>query len=413
MRKIAVVGGGAGGLIFSSKLSHELSREISEEAVKITVFDGSEYHEFQPGYLGVAFRGRDPERIRRPLKSLLTRGVELIPENCSKIDLDSRFVESGRTGRRFEFDDILIATGSIPDPEQIPGLKEANHDFHTSAHSSSELFRRISEFKKGRILTGIAGLPYKCPPSPNESAFMLDEFFTKRKLRDKVNITFLTPYLRPYSAEAINDIIEPMYRDRNIETVTGINLDSVDPVKKEVVSLEGETMAYDELILVPPHTTAGVHKDTNYVDSDNWILTDKIDLHIKNYDYAFAIGDTTNIPISKAGVEAHLQAIVVANNLISEIKGLGDRYAFTGRLQCSMETGYHQATFVIGTYDRPIEKIYPSTYNYIQKKLMERIYWSSLRGGFEWMFKMHFGADYYHKLATISPQGKSTRTGGM
>ena len=116
---------------------------------------------------------------------------------------------------------------------------------------------------------------------------------------------------------------------------------------------------------------------------------------MKDYDYAFAIGDNTNLPISKAGVEAHLEGIVVANNISAEIKGTSERYLFTGRFQCTMETGFHKATFVVGTYEKPVKKIYPSFSNYLKKKIMSKIYWNAELGKLEWLFKLNFGEDYY------------------
>lgn len=409
MNNIAIVGGGAGGLILASKLAKELHDDLKNGKVSITIFDGAVYHEFQPGYLGIAFRGESTAGMIRPLKELIYPGIKLVAENCSIINLDSRYVITGLSNERYDFDTIVVSTGCVTDSAQIPGLAEANHDFHTNAARSADLYQRLSKFESGRIVVGIAGLPYKCPPSPNEGAFMLDEFFTKRGKRDKVEITFLTPYLRAYSAEPISEIITPLYEERNINVVTGYNLDSVDAEKKELISLEGDVVQYDELILVPPHKTVEVIKKSDFADDDGWIITDKRDMHIKDYDYAFSIGDNTNIPISKAGVEAHLQAIVVANNIIEDLIGGADKYLFTGRMQCSMETGYHQATFVVGTYDRPVEKKYPSTLNYLEKKFMERIYWASLKGGYEWLFEMHFGNDYYKKIAQQARPPQASR----
>ena len=64
-----------------------------------------------------------------------------------------------------------------------------------------------------------------------------------------------------------------------------------------------------------------------------------------------------------------------------------------------METGWHQATFVIGTYDTPVQEIKPSMKNYMEKKVMEKIYWSSLGGHYEWLFKYHFKNDYFSKIS--------------
>lgn len=409
MKNIAVVGGGAGGLILASKIAKKMRSELDAGKIAITIFDGAENHEFQPGYLGVAFRGQRVGRMLRPLKTLIYPGVTLIPENCSIVDIENRYVVTEKSMNRYEFDTIVVATGCVADPSQIPGMSQANYDFHTSASKSAELYEALSKFKSGKIVVGVGGLPYKCPPSPNEAAFMLDEFFTKRKIRDKVDITFLTPYLRAYSAEPISQVITPMYEDRNINLLTGFNIDSVDPEKKEVISLEGDALDYDMLVLVPPHRTVDAISSSEFVDGDGWVITDKRDMHIKDYDDAFSIGDNTNIPISKAGVEAHLQGIVVANNIVEDYVGGTDRYLFTGRMQCSMETGYHQATFVIGTYERPVEKKPPSIINYLEKKFMERIYWASLKGGYEWLFASHFGNDYYDVLTQKRPPRNTSK----
>ncbi len=395
MKKIAIIGSGAGGLITSSKLAKDLSKQIRNEEVSITIFDRNLEQEFQPGYLEVAFRGTDPAKIIRRVEGLVSPGVKLVYENVEKVDLADRYLQTEGSKEKYGFDYLIISTGSSPDYKQISGLREDNMDFHTDAYNSNLIYQRISKIRSGRIVVGIAGLPYKCPPSPNESAFMLDEYFRKQGLRDNVEITYITPFTRIYSAESINEVIEPIYEKRSIESVTAFNTDYVDTDRKEINSMEGETLKYDYLFLTPPHKTASFLKGTEFSDEDGWVKVDRRDLHITSYGDSFAIGDTTNLPISKAGVEAHLEGIVVANNIAAEINGTERKYRFTGRTQCSMETGFHKATFVVGTYDKPVEKIEPSTMNYVEKKVMEKIYWGSLHGHYEWLFKYHFKEDYF------------------
>lgn len=398
MKSIVILGAGTGGALVANRLARDLSDKVKSGEVAITVLDGARFHEFQPDYLSIAFRGARPKSIRRPIRELILRQVHFVNENCSKIDLDNRFVVAEKSNRQVGFDYIIFALGCMPDPGQIPGLTETNLDFHTSAEASSILYERLSRFSGGKILTGIAGLPYKCPPSPNESTFLIHEFFTKKRIRDRVHLSFLTPYLRPYPAEPISEVIEPLYKERKIETLLGFNVDRVEPAEKKVYSMEGESVGYDELFLVPPHTTPRVIRHTEFSDGDGWIITDKRDLHVKNYRNAFAIGDNTNLPISKAGVESHLEGIVVAKNIAAEIRGSSERYLFTGRFQCSMETGFHQATFVIGTYTKQVQKIHPSFINYVKKKIMSKIYWRAELGQLEWLFKLNFGEDYYEMM---------------
>ncbi|MGC8608293.1 MAG: NAD(P)/FAD-dependent oxidoreductase [Thermoplasmata archaeon] len=393
MKNILIVGGGAGGLMSANAFARSLPQDIRKGEIKVTIIDPAEYHEFQPGYIGIAFKGSRPSEARRKIKSLLLPGIDFINAACEKIDPDNHNVTIS-SGMKLSYDYLIVATGCYPDYSQISGLENSNMDYHSSAEKSAKIYRRISEIKGGNILTGIAGLPYKCPPSPNETAFLLDEFFTKRGMRRDVNIKFITPYMKAYPAEPINEVIDPLFRERGIDLVTGFTLDSVNTDKKTLVSLEGDEIKYDDLFLVPPNKPADFLKGSPFCDEDGWIRTDKKDLHIDRYGNAFAIGDSTNIPISKAGVEAHLQSVAVTRNIISEIRRDGQRYEFTGRTQCSMETGYEEATFVIGSYAKPVKKLYPSRGKYFEKKMMEMMYWESLQGSMELLFKLNFGDDY-------------------
>ena len=393
MKRILVVGGGAGGLITANKLAQDLSVELKKEAISISVVDPAVYHEFQPGYIGIAFKGEKPEAMRRHVSSLILRGINLIPEKCARIIPEENKIVTG-SGRNMNYDYLVVSTGCEPDYSQIDGLSGDNLDYHTSAEKSVNVYRAISSMKSGNIVVGIAGLPYKCPPSPNEAALLLDEFFTRSGLRDRVSINFITPYIRIYPAEPINEVIEPLFTERNIEMTTGFTVDRVDTAGKKVISLEGDEIPYDTLMLVPPHKPGDFLKGQEFTDEDGWIKTDKTDLHISKYENAFAIGDVTNIPISKAGVEAHLEGIVVGENIVSDITGNNVKALFTGRTQCSMETGYGKATFVIGTYTKPVLKLPPSKDKYIMKKMMEAMYWDALMGRTEAIFKAYFGDDY-------------------
>ncbi len=393
MKRILIVGGGAGGLITANKLAQDLSVELKKEEISISVIDPAVYHEFQPGYIGIAFKGEKPEAMRRHVSSLILRGINLIPEKCARIIPEENKIVTG-SGRNMSYDYLVVGTGCEPDYSQIDGLSRDNLDYHTSAEKSANLYRAVSSMKTGKIVVGIAGLPYKCPPSPNEAALLLDEFFTRSGLRERVSINFVTPYIRIYPAEPINEVIEPLFRERNIEMSTGFTVDRIDTAGKKVISLEGDEIPYDTLMLVPPHKPGDFLKGQDFTDEDGWIKTGKTDLHISTYENAFAIGDVTNIPISKAGVEAHLEGIVVGENIVSDITGNNVKALFTGRTQCSMETGYGKATFVIGTYTKPVLKLSPSKDKYIMKKMMEAMYWDALMGRTEAIFKAYFGDDY-------------------
>jgi len=400
--KIVIVGGGTGGTLAANLLARHFSVEIADEDVQVTLVTNSRFHMFQPGLLEVAFEGKAPDSIIREERPLVNRKVSYVEENVERIDLQKKEVLLAE-GRKLDYDFIILATGSVPNPDSIPGLREASLNFHTSIQESLRIWNTLQEFEKGRVIVGIAGVPHKCPPSPNEAIFLLDDYLRKTGRREHASLTFLTPYPRPYPAEPMSKVVEPLFQKRGIEIITFFNVESVDPAKKELYALEGETAHFDLLIMVPPHRGADVIIKSGIGDKDGWIPTDKHTMKISGYDNAYAIGDATNIPVSKTGVTAHLEAKVATNNIISSIEELGNLHKYTGRINCPFEMGSGKAAFVIGSYDKPVKEVQPSRVRHMMKKGFERMYWRSLSGNLDWLLDMYFGTtDVVEELPTIS-----------
>lgn len=387
---ILVIGGGTGGTLAANLLAKHFTVEIADNDVQVTLVTNSRFHLFQPGLLEIAFEGKPPDSIIHEERPLVNKNVSYIEENAERIDLQQKEVLL-TGGRRLHYDYIILATGSVPDPDSIPGLRAASLNFHTGIQESLKVWNALQEFEKGRIVVGIAGVPHKCPPSPNEATFLLDDYLRKTSRRERVSLTFLTPYPRPYPAEPMSKVVEPLFEKRGIEVVSFFNLESVDPIKKELYSLEGETVPFDLLIMVPPHRGADVIIKSGIGDRDGWVPTDKWTMRINGYENAYAIGDCTNIPVSKTGVTAHLEAKVAANNIISSIEDQGKIHKYTGRINCPFEMGSGKAAFVVGSYDKPVKEIRPSRIRHAMKKGFERVYWRSLSGNLDWLLDRYFG----------------------
>ena len=237
----------------------------------------------------------------------------------------------------------------------------------------------------------LQGYRTNAPPSPNEAAFLLDDYLRMKKIRDKVKITFITPYPRPYPSEPVSRVIQPLFEKRDIKFVTFFNVDRVDPTEHEVRSLERTSVKFDMLILVPPHRGADVIVKSGIGDADGWIRTDKYSMRISGYVDAYAIGDATDIPIAKTGVAAHLEARVAVKNIVNTIRGERNLYTYSGRTNCPFEVGSGKATFVVGSYNVPVKQMYPNRVRHAMKKMFSRIYWQTLSGRWDWFFSLYFG----------------------
>jgi sulfide:quinone oxidoreductase len=172
-----------------------------------------------------------------------------------------------------------------------------------------------------------------------------------------------------------------MFQAKGIEVSTFFNVDSVDPAAKRIYSLEGEAFDYDLLIAIPPHHGADVIVNSAMGDEDGYVPTAGV----------YCIGDATNIPVSKSGVVAHLQSVVVAHNIVSEIEKSQDLLEYNGRINCPMEVGNHRAIFVSATYASPPTDQTPSLVKYYMKRSFAMIYWRALNGSLERIFDVFFG----------------------
>ena len=387
---MVVLGSGDGGTFTANLLASELRDEVRGGLASVQLIGEHLSHPFQPGNLDIAFKGASPDKYVKDETELLRKEVEFIQDPAVRIDLKARSVTT-KSGRVLGYEYLVIATGAVADPSMIPGLAEGALNFHTGPKDSRRIWEALQKFEGGTVIVAIAGTPHKCPPSPNEAAFMLDEYFTKRGIRDKVKIRFLTPYPRSYPAERISRVVEPMFQEKGIEVSTFFNVDSVDPAERKINSLEGEAFQYDLLIAVPPHHGADVIVNSGIGDADGYVPTDKGTMRVMGHQGVYAIGDATNIPVSKSGVVAHLQSVVVAHNIVAEIQQSPDLLEYNGRINCPMEVGSRRAIFVSATYTSPPADQTPSIVKYFMKRSFAMIYWRALNGSLERIFDVFFG----------------------
>lgn len=389
MKNVLVLGGGTGGTLAANLLARRLAKEIREGRASVMLLSDSTEHVFQPANLEAAFHGTDPSKYVRKQQSLLRGNVKFLAEKAETISLQDRKVVTD-TSREITYEYVVIATGSVADPSLTPGLAESSYNFHTGPWNAAKIWNALNRFERGTVVLVIAGVPHKCPPAPTEAMFLLDDYFRKRGIREKVELTFLTPYPHAYPAKPIAEVVEPLLEKRNVNVMTFFNIDSVDPAKRRVYSMEGEEVGYDLLIAVPPHRGSPVAIASEIGDREGWIPADKHTMQVKDYDDAFAVGDATNIPISKSGVVAHLQAGIVAHNVASMVLGVDGLKRYNGRINCPLEVGGGKALFVSGTYTRPPSAMQPTRIRYWMKKSFASLYWQMLKGRLEPVFDLYF-----------------------
>jgi sulfide:quinone oxidoreductase len=372
--RVVVLGGGVGGTLTASLLDKSLGRDV-----RVTVVDPTGMHDYQPGYLYVALGEASGHWLSRDERTLLRTDVDLAIERAVRIDPDAQAVQLERGGS-LDWDYLVIATGARLVHDAIPGLVEGAHGFY-SLNDAERLREALRRFKGGRIRVGVAGIPYKCPPAPVEFTFMVEEYLRRRGIRQRSEVTLLSPLNRAFTIESASKLIQPIMARRGIELSTFFNVEAVDPASGTVESLEGEKVEYDLLVLVPPHKGQQVVIDSGLGDASGWLPTDRFTLQVGEHERIFALGDATNLPISKSGSTAHFEAPVIASRIASLVRGSAPKKNYGGRVMCFLETGDGQATALRFDYEHPPAPPQPNRAWHMAKWIFNRAYWETVPRG--------------------------------
>ncbi len=366
--KIVVLGGGVGGTMVANSLVKSLKKHEAE----VTLVDEDGRHVYQPGFVYISFGKQRPHKVVKDERKLLRRHVSLVVDKAESIDTDKKKVGLAK-GSELDYDFLVIATGAEIHPKEIPGSEDAHHFY--DLESSVKLRQSLDNFNGGKLVIATGGVPYKCPPAPAEAACQLDYYFHRRGIRDKVDLIFLSPLPRVFPIEPMDPLVARAFEEKNVRSETFFNVESVDPKNKLVHSLEGESEGYDLLILIPPHKGAKVIRASDLGDRGGWVMTDKRSMKALGADDVYAIGDATNLPVSKAGAAAHYESSAVVDGLVSDIKGAPPESEYTGRVTCFCDAGFKKGIMLDFDYDHPPVPPPFSRGAYWRKMLFNRFYW--------------------------------------
>jgi sulfide:quinone oxidoreductase len=370
---VVVLGGGVGGTLTANLLAKQLGHDVH-----VTVVDPTGMHVYQPGFLYAALGKANGRWLARDERTLLRGEVELAVEAATQIVPDRGLVRLAHGTLPFDY--LVLATGARLVPDQIPGLVEGAQEFY-SLDGALRLRERLRTFNGGKVLVGVAGIPYKCPPAPVEFALMLDRYLRDRGVRARSEVTLLSPLNRAFTIESASKLVQPIMDRRGIGLETFFNVESVDPSAGTVASLEGDKAAYDLLILVPPHRGQAVVEASGLGDPGGWVPTDRFTLAHRDHDRVFALGDATDLPISKSGSTAHFEAPVVASRIASLVRGTAPKANYGGRVMCFLETGDGRATALRFDYAHPPVPPAPSRFWHLAKWTFNRLYWDTVPQG--------------------------------
>jgi len=394
MKNIVILGAGTGGALAANVLSHRLDLR----AWTITVIDRADLHVYQPGLLFVPFGlygYQSQDDVVKPIAAPLPRNVNLVNADIRLIDHAKREVATDKGAYPYDF--LISALGCRTAPEEVEGMAEAMgagvHTFYT-LDGAFAMRRPLDEFKEGRLVVDICEMPIKCPVAPLEFAFLADHFFRQKGIRDRVEISLVTPYTGAFTKPNANRILSRVADAKGIEVVPNFAISAVDAAKRVIRTFDGRTVEYDLLCAIPPNLGPAVIDDSGLGDGAGYALTDPRTLKSRVAERIYLLGDNTNVATSKAGSVAHFEAETVVENLLREIDGKPPLSTFDGHANCFVETGDHKAMLLDFNYDiEPLEGSFPlpfagpfslleeSHLNHMGKLAFKWVYWNMLLPG--------------------------------
>ncbi len=395
MKKLLILGAGMAGTLMANKLFRQLDKNEWE----ITLVDKDENHYYQPGFLFIPFGIYAPEDVVKPKKEFIPKGVHFILKEIEKVIPETNNVLL-RDGLVLDYDILVIATGTVPVPEETDGLKgelwyKDIFDFYTY-EGTTRLAKKLKNWEGGKLVINLAETLIKCPVAPLEFTFLADAFFTEKGIRDKVDIYYVTPLAGAFTKPKATAMLNRLLEEKNINVIPDFYLQRVDNDRKVLVSYDEKEVPFDLLVSVPVNKGDQMVEESNMGDEDglNFIPTDKNTLQSKAHENIFVIGDATNVPASKAGSVAHFEAEILTENILNYIQGEPFGASFDGHSNCFIETGYGKATLIDFNYTTeplpgkfpfavlgPMDLLKVTRTNHMGKLAFKWVYWHMLLTG--------------------------------
>jgi sulfide:quinone oxidoreductase len=396
MKTLLILGAGTAGTMIARKMSGKLD----SHDWKVILVDKDETHYYQPGFLFLPFGRYKSEDVIKTKQEFIPDKVEFVISDIEAIEPAANKVTLAKDKRVISYDYLVIATGAGIHPEETEGLQGAGwrknvFDFYTF-EGASALHPFFEKWEGGRLVMNVVENPIKCPVAPLEFLFLADDYFTKRGIRNKVELVYATPlsgaFTKPKSAKALGDLLTK----KNIHMETDFMASEVDAGKNILRSYDEREVPYDVLISIPVNKGADVIGRSGLGDDLNFVPTDKFTLQSKNWPNIWVMGDATNVPASKAGAVAHFELEVVVENLLAHMAGKELPGKFDGHASCYIESGFNKAVLIDFSYDvEPLPGAYPvpglgpfsllkeTTINHWGKLFFRYMYWDMMMKGID------------------------------
>lgn len=343
---VVVLGGGVGGQVAATRLKERLGTRA-----RVVIIERSASFTFAPSLLWLMVGQRRPDAITKDFTRIVRRDIEVVQAEVTGIDTGRSEVHTAEATVAYDY--LVVALGAEHDPGLLPGAAEHTHHPY-DLPAAVRLRDALRTFGGGRVVVSIASMPYRCPAAPYETAMLIDGYLRDRGLRDRSAIDMYTPepLPMPVAGAYVGHSVAAELATRSIAFHPRSAPSAVDA---STITIDGNPVPYDLAVVIPPHRPPAVVASAGLAGTSGWVAVDRSSLRTRTAN-VYAIGDVTGIPLEngmmlpKAGVFAHGEAEVVAENIARRIGGDFSEAAFDGHGTCFLEVGGGRAGMARGDF---------------------------------------------------------------
>lgn len=365
MSHVVVLGAGLGGTVMAYEMKDQL-----RPGDTLTVVNKGATYSFVPSNPWVAVGWREKEEIEVDLGPVLKkRGIAFRPEGARKLRPEANEIEL-MDGSVLNYDYLIIATGPELAFDEIEGFGPAANTSSVChvdhALEARAAFERLAA-KGGPAIIG-AAQGASCFGPAYEFAFILETALRRKKVRDRVPMTFVTPepYIGHLGLDGVGDtksLLESALREKHIKWITNAKVAKVEPGTMHVEELndDGSLKAKHELpfafsMMLPAfrgvEAVRGIEGLTN---PRGFILADK---HQRNpaFGNVFSVGVCVAIPpmgktavpvgVPKTGFMIESMVTATAHNIGALLRGQEPKSVGTWNAVCLADFGDKGIAFV-------------------------------------------------------------------
>ena len=364
--KIVIIGAGLGGAI----AAFEIKQAVGAKA-EVTVVASGETFQFVPSNPWVAVRWREPEAVSVKLPPVMAkRGIGFTSVGAKRVVASENRVELN-DDQSLAYDYLVIATGPDLAFDEVQGLGP-NGGYTQSICQLDHAVQTAKAFdafvrSPGPVVIG-AVQGASCFGPAYEFAMILNAELRKRKIRDRVPMTYVTPepYIGHLGLDGVGDtkgLLESELRDRDIKWITNARVASVEPgvMHVEEIGADGAVAAKHDLpfafsMMLPAFRgVEAVRSVEGLANPRGFVIVDRTQRN-PTFPNVYALGvcvaiaptGKTPVPVGvpKTGFMIESMVAAIAANLKDELDGRKPRREATWNAICLADFGDTGVAFV-------------------------------------------------------------------